>query len=773
MILFQILSLLVVVLSVILIMMFVRNKKVLDIMLKVSCFLFFVCIFVILMVRPYNIEEFDAWKEISSYTTGVLRGRYDGVFESRVSALLILILKWFTNIAILSSFTGTLRETKELKLYNLFLLPLVIIINIIFFKANIFSIVGNYKGRELMEAGFFFFKISMMGIIYALILKKELIKEKEERFKAKDILSGLYIFPLLAFLVMPIYALQFLFGQNGSYSTGFNINHIISLLITILLFVFLLLYLKKRSMEEKKAFMLLLAFAAFYEYYSRYCTFTMPLQDYPLHICNTAVIFMLIAIIFNVKSLFYFTYFCNTLGALFALLMPNKGDFFSSEIAEFWYNHIIDFVFPFLAVSLNVFERPKFKDMVKAIGVFTIYVLIAQTAGAYVNYDIDPSLNSTHVDFFFLYGDKFTSISLVERLAWNLKYAVNAEGKYKYVVYADLFGRHVYIYVLNTIVIYVFFIAFSFLLWYIVDRFFLIADDIRLTNYKTALKKEKIGNATKKEIEEIYKKMEGKTMIKISHFSKKYGGSDHYSVKDFNLTIEDGDVFGFIGHNGAGKSTVIKSLVGIQSITDGTIEINGYDIEKYPLQAKLNIGYVSDNHAVYEKLTGREYINYVADLYKVDKKTRDERIEYYTNMFGLTDALDKEAKGYSHGMKQKLVVIASLIHNPKVWVLDEPLTGLDPTSSYEIKECMREHASKGNIVFFSTHVIEVIEKLCNKIAIISHGELMGVYKIEDLKKEGTTLESLYLKYVVSDEKKGKFTEEDIKTTDAGLILENK
>ena len=142
-------------------------------------------------------------------------------------------------------------------------------------------------------------------------------------------------------------------------------------------------------------------------------------------------------------------------------------------------------------------------------------------------------------------------------------------------------------------------------------------------------------------------------------------------------------------------------------------------------------------------------------------------------MFGLTDALDKEAKGYSHGMKQKLVVIASLIHNPKVWVLDEPLTGLDPTSSYEIKECMREHASKGNIVFFSTHVIEVIEKLCNKIAIISHGELMGVYKIEDLKKDGITLESLYLKYVVSDEKKDRFKEEDIKTTDAGLILEKK
>ncbi len=150
---------------------------------------------------------------------------------------------------------------------------------------------------------------------------------------------------------------------------------------------------------------------------------------------------------------------------------------------------------------------------------------------------------------------------------------------------------------------------------------------------------------------------------------------------------------------------------------------------------------------------------------------REERIKHYSEMFGLTEALDKEAKSYSHGMKQKLVVIASLIHNPKVWVLDEPLTGLDPTSSYQIKECIREHAQKGNIVFFSTHVIEVIEKLCTKIAIISHGELQGVYSVKELIDSGTSLESVYLKYVVSDDNRGNYSEADIATTDAGMILE--
>ena len=236
-------------------------------------------------------------------------------------------------------------------------------------------------------------------------------------------------------------------------------------------------------------------------------------------------------------------------------------------------------------------------------------------------------------------------------------------------------------------------------------------------------------------------------MVKIEHFTKKYAGSNAPSVDDFCLEINDGEVFGFIGHNGAGKSTTIKSMVGIQSITHGKIWIDGFDISKQPLEAKLRIGYVSDNHAAYEKLTGREYIKYVAALYLVSEEDRDARLHKYATMFNLIDALDREIKGYSHGMKQKLVVIASLIHNPKVWILDEPLTGLDPTSSYQIKECMRQHADEGNIVFFSSHVIEVVEKICDKICIIQRGKLVGVYDLKEIAKEGITLEQLYLKHV--------------------------
>lgn len=233
-------------------------------------------------------------------------------------------------------------------------------------------------------------------------------------------------------------------------------------------------------------------------------------------------------------------------------------------------------------------------------------------------------------------------------------------------------------------------------------------------------------------------------MIEFKHFTKRYRGSNVDAVNDFNLVVNDGEVFGFLGHNGAGKSTTIKSLVGIQSITSGKINVCGYDISSQPLQAKKLIGYVSDNHAVYEHLTGREYINYVADLYEVQASEREERLNKYLEMFDLKDAIDREIKSYSHGMKQKVMVISSLIHNPKVWVLDEPLTGLDPTSAYQIKKCMSEHAANGNIVFFSSHVIEVVEKVCDRVAIIKDGKLQGVYDLKNLSKSHKSLEKLYL-----------------------------
>ena len=253
--------------------------------------------------------------------------------------------------------------------------------------------------------------------------------------------------------------------------------------------------------------------------------------------------------------------------------------------------------------------------------------------------------------------------------------------------------------------------------------------------------------------------------LDLVHVGKNYGSS--CVLSDISFSVTEGDFLGLLGHNGAGKSTLIKSMVRIQSITEGKIEICGYDIVKQPLQAKELMGYVSDNHAVYEHLTGREYVNYVADLYNVPEEERTEVINKFVAKFNLTDAFDKPIKSYSHGMKQKIVVIATLVHNPKVWILDEPLTGLDPTSAFEIKECMREHASKGNIVFFSSHVIEVVEKICDRIAIIKKGKLQGVYDLKQLKEQGVELEELYMSFI--EEKQGEQPEKQIEENNDAAI----
>ena len=238
-------------------------------------------------------------------------------------------------------------------------------------------------------------------------------------------------------------------------------------------------------------------------------------------------------------------------------------------------------------------------------------------------------------------------------------------------------------------------------------------------------------------------------MIIIENFNKKYLSSEVYAVKNLNLEIKAGELFGFLGLNGAGKSTTIKCLTGIYPFDSGKIIVCGHDIVGDSINAKMNIGYVPDNHSVYEKLTGREYVNYVADLYRVPLLERQERLFKYLKLFRMSAAVDKQIKGYSHGMKQKICVIAALIHNPKVWVLDEPMMGLDPQSIFLIIEKMKNHCAEGNTVFFSSHNIDLVAKLCDRVAIINNGELCEVIDLS-VKKKRDTLEKVFMDYTMSE-----------------------
>ena len=239
-------------------------------------------------------------------------------------------------------------------------------------------------------------------------------------------------------------------------------------------------------------------------------------------------------------------------------------------------------------------------------------------------------------------------------------------------------------------------------------------------------------------------------MLKINELKKKYANSTANAVNGLSLEVKPGEVFGFLGPNGAGKSTTIKSIVGILPFESGSIEICGVDLAKNPLGAKHNVGYVPDNHAVFERLTGREYVNHMANFFNVPLDLMKERSEYYVKLFKLEAAFDNPIKSYSHGMKQKISVIAALVHNPKLWILDEPLTGLDPQSAYQLKQAMRNHADKGNAVFFSSHILDVVENLCDRVCIIKKGTLQGIYDLKELKEKGQSLEELFMR-TISDE----------------------
>jgi ABC-2 type transport system ATP-binding protein len=235
-------------------------------------------------------------------------------------------------------------------------------------------------------------------------------------------------------------------------------------------------------------------------------------------------------------------------------------------------------------------------------------------------------------------------------------------------------------------------------------------------------------------------------MIEISNVSKSYNGTTK-AVDSLNLTIPNGLVFGFLGPNGAGKSTTIKMITGVLNPDSGDIKVNDISIKQKTLEAKKQFGYVPDSPDMFLRLKGLEYLNFMADIYEVSKEVRKERIENLAKRFELSDALRDKIQSYSHGMRQKIVLMGALIHDPSVWVLDEPMTGLDPKASFTLKEMMREHAENGKTVFFSTHVLEVAEKICDKVAIINKGNVLFCGTLEEMRehfKSNESLENMFL-----------------------------
>ena len=231
-------------------------------------------------------------------------------------------------------------------------------------------------------------------------------------------------------------------------------------------------------------------------------------------------------------------------------------------------------------------------------------------------------------------------------------------------------------------------------------------------------------------------------MIEIKNVSKTYN-KEKLALNDISFDINDGEIFGFIGHNGAGKTTMIKSLVGILDFDNGDILINKKSIKEDPIDCKLEMAYVPDNPDLYENMTAIDFVNFVCDMYDISTEIRKENIEKYAKMFEIENNLNDDISSFSHGMKQKIALIAALVHNPKVLVMDEPFVGLDPKAVFDMKNIMKQMAKEGKTIFFSTHILDVAEKLCDRVAIIKNGNIVKIGKMKDIKKDAS-LEQVFL-----------------------------
>ena len=563
----------------------------------------------------------------------------------------------------------------------------------------------------------------------------QITRQKRSRFQWKNLLTTVAIFVGMVAIAMPHWIPQAFFGLGdpGIVVQDFTLIHRLFIYGSVIFGVGVHFLFAKCEYEQKRFALIYISMATMISFCYNYdFSIFIQLEGWPLHLCNTAMFIIPLVLIFKMEKLYYFTIFINVLGAFFAMIMPDTDglNWLSAGSVQFWCNHYMAMLLPLLLMSLKIFARPKMKQFIYSLVAFFGYYVLVLFMNAWL------TARGTPVDFFFINSD-----FIAEKLGkW-------AEDLRKITFQFQLGDLTLLLYPVYQSLYFVVYIVLSFAMWFLYEQAFEITDTYEIITERNrkiradrlALEAQLAGRSMQ---EPMNPQNEGKLILR--DFSKRYSTSDVYAVYKANLDIEGGQIFGFLGPNGAGKSTIIKSIVGIQTITSGQIEISGYDAEKQSVEAKMQIGFVPDHYALYENLTGREYINYIADLYNVSREERDARIADYVARFRLETAIDNPMKTYSHGMKQKITIMSALVHNPKIWILDEPLTGLDPESIFQVKECMKEHAARGNIVFFSSHIIDVVENICDRIAIIRKGQILCTKTVAEIKESGIPLEQFYM-----------------------------
>ena len=660
------------------------------------------------------------------------------------------VMIWFTFSAQLLLFTYGFYKNKIKTLTPLvkYFASAIYLLNFATVNVQV-QAMGGAKALESVTLQGLFFSLEA-GVALAICFATW-FKNPKVKFDKKTLINGVLIAIGMIAVSIPNYAFQVLFGNAPSTLRLLDLSfeHRLVLYAGIAIFALIIVILYRYDYDHKRyallymsiATMLTFCFSITFKHFTVFTGSIEVLTQWPLHLCHTAMFIVPLCLAFKLDKVFYFTLFINVLGAFFAMVMPDTSEslnIFNGASFHFWINHYCACFMPIVIIALKIYKRPKMKLFTYSLIAFACYYAMVLFLNAYLsNWD-------SSVDFFFINSD-FIADKL-GKWAEDLRLIVTT------VNLSD--GKVMVFYPLYQSLYFLVYVAMSFAMWFLYELAFQVEDlyvDIYHRNKKIkadrlALEVSLAGRNISEPIN-----MDGCNKLILRNFSKQYSTSDVFAVHNANLEIEGGQIFGFLGPNGAGKSTIIKSIVGIQPITSGSIEVCGYDVDNQPVGAKLQTGFVPDHYALYENLTGREYVNYIADLYNVSKEDRDKRIEEFVERFCLQGSFDNPIKTYSHGMKQKITIMSALVHNPKLWILDEPLTGLDPESIFQVKEAMKAHAAAGNIVFFSSHIIDVVERICDRIAIIKKGHILVERSVKELEEQGIQLESYYMGMIENTE----------------------
>ncbi|MCD8209706.1 MAG: ATP-binding cassette domain-containing protein [Coprobacillus sp.] len=684
----------------------------------------------ILALGVFIVRYFSTGTTLFTEIFGMKSSEENPQFSSSFTCVMADICVWFEfmTVIIVVLYPFFMNKYPIFMNYAKYLGLFSCVLNIVFLRWSGFAFTGDYALN--LTSVMLAIEIALVTLL-CLYPYSEKDGYKISKKEGKEM--GIYL-PVILLFSIPFFFFQPLTGNLGQYrAVDFDFYHRVYLYAAVVIVIGMYFLLRKRDREFIRMMLLYVSLSMLTAYFfdKDFNWFASP-SEYPLGIIDLCMILIPLCLLVKCKWLYYFTFLVGSVGAFVMMFMPSYSanyGFFYAETMQFWIAQIAVFTLPILMVMCRVYERPQSKDLGVTIGVLAAYVIVASFlsgwfSGLYGECDF-AYLNSAYL------ASQIGMTSFFNNNVWTFYLGEVATSIHHWYVLA-YFG----VYAVFTVIVYYLFV------WiFSVQDYFTNIENI---NHKIRVDEYmKMQEHPGEKAGEIMNE-ESVDKLVVKHLYKRYSRSKVLSVEDANFEVRGGEILGFLGHNGAGKSTIIKCIVGIQPPSSGSVEINGYDIAKEPEEAKMQIGFVPDHYALYEKLTGREYINYVADLYKVSKEDRDERLERLCNNLSMTKAIDNPINTYSHGMKQKTAIMAALIHEPKLWILDEPLTGLDPTSIYEVKECMKEHAAKGNIVFFSSHLIDVVEKLCDRIIMIKEGHILLSEPLADIEAEHSDLEQFYL-----------------------------